>query len=214
MNAWDIDRRLKAADPASPAPAELSLMVDAVIAQSKASCRRHRSRRLRPALITGGVLLAAGALVAATNIDAILLSTPPFSTLGAGESRVMDGLSYSPLEGVDRGEQCKLYIDLAGLTDEQFTETRHYWSSADPSAFAAGVKNRLDDYPGLVNDAASDTIEWQAVTDEILARLAPIVPGVAWGTASPGDAFEAGEPHLSTVSRVCDDDLEGLGYSE
>lgn len=98
MNDQDIDRRLNAADPASPEPAGLSLVIDTLVAEPVGRSRQRLSRRWRPALITGGVLALAGGLVAAANIDTILLSIPPFSTLSAGESRVVDGLPYSPLE--------------------------------------------------------------------------------------------------------------------
>lgn len=210
MNDQDVDRRLNAADPASPEPAGLSLMIDRLIAEPVGKSRQWRNRRWRPALIAGGVLAAAGGLVAAVNIDTILLSIPPFSTLGAGESRVVDGLAYSPLEGPDRGEQCELFIDLAGLTDTQFTGASRYWPSIEPAAFASAVEERLGDYPERAAESP-DNIEEQAVIDEILTRLDTIVPGIEWGTASPGDPFVDGEPHLTSVSQVCADDL---GHSE
>lgn len=175
MNDQDIDRRLNAADPAGTTPAGLSSMIDALIAAPPATSCQPGSRRWRPVLITGGVLVLAGSLAAAANIDTILLSIPPFSTLGAGESRVVEGLPYSPLEGPNRGEQCNLYIDVAGLESGQFTEASRYWPSVEPSAFAAAVEYRLGDYTELATQQTPAIAEMQAVTDEALARLNAIV---------------------------------------
>lgn len=214
MNDQDLDRRLSAADPALPTPTALESTIDVLVARPITRRRRGTSRRWRPVLITGGVLVFAGGLVAATDIDTILLANPPFSTLEEGTARVFEGLAYSPLEGPERGEQCTLYIDLAGLTDAQFAAASESWPSTDPATFADAVHDRLDDYPDLALRESPNTVELEAIKDQILAQLHVVAPGIEWGSAPPQQPFAAGEPHLVTISQVCDDDLTGLGYTE
>lgn len=199
----DLDHRLKSADPARSTPVAL----DAVIDELTSRPTTRRRRWWLPVIATGGALVLAGGLAAATDLDAYLLSVPPFSTLDEGTVRPSAGLPYVPRGETDRGEQCTLYIDLGGLTDGEFTAVSDYWAAADPEAFAAGVESRLD------VDPTTDEEEWQAIQDQILDDLDEIVPGISWGTAAPGQPFSAGEPHLGAISRICRDDLEALGLT-
>ena len=158
-------------------------------------------------IATGGAFVLAGGLAAATDLDAYLLSVPPFSTIDEGTVRPVSGLPYVSRGETDRGEQCALYIDLGGLTNGEFTAVSDYWTAADPEPFAAGVESRLDVVP------TTDEEEWQAIQDQILEGLDEILPGISWGTGAPSQPFSAGEPHLGAVSRVCRDDLEALGLT-
>jgi len=196
----DIDPRLNSADPARPTPATLDALVDDLVSQP--APRRHRWRR--PAITIGSALLLIGGVAAATDLDTYLLSVPPFSTLAEDTVRLTSGLPYVSVGETDSGEQCALYLDLGGVTDEQLAAANDYWAAADPQEFADGVESRLDAIP------TTDEKEWQAVQDQILDDLDDTVPGIVWGGAFPGPD----DPYLGTISRVCQDDLDSLGFAE
>lgn len=199
----DLHRRLRSADPARPTPIALDAVIDELASQPTT----RRRRWWLPVVATGSALVLAGGLAAATDLDAYLLSVPPFSTLTEGTSRPVSGLPYVSRGETDRGEQCALYIDLGGLSGDGFTAVSDYWAAADPEVFAAGVQSRLDVIP------TTDDEEWQAIRDQVLEDLDPLVPGITWGTAAPSKPFSSGEPHLGAVSRVCEDDLDALGFA-
>ncbi|MGO4104674.1 hypothetical protein AB4Y63_12025 [Leifsonia sp. YAF41] len=199
----ELHRRLKSADPARPTPVSLNAVIDELASQPTT----RRRRWWLPVVATGSALVLAGGLAAATDIDAYLLSVPPFSTLAEGTVQPVSGLPYVSQGETDRGEQCALYIDLGGLSDEEFTAVSDYWASADPEVFAAGIESRLGVIP------TTDDEEWQAIQDQILEDLDPLVPGITWGAAAPSKPFSQGEPHLVSVSRVCEDDLDSFGLA-
>lgn len=148
--------------------------------------------------------MAAGGLAAFTDLDTYLLSVPPFSALDEGTVRTTDGLPYVPLGDHDRGEQCAIWVDFGGLTADEFTSINTYWSQADPSAFAEGVKSRLG------GDPATDVTEGDAKREQLLEDLRRIVPGLAWGSAPPTSPWTDGEPHLASFSTVCADDISAI----
>lgn len=202
MNDQELDERLRAGDPARSRSDALNPMIDRLV--SGPVPRRPR-RGWRPVVVVGGSLALVGALVAGTDLGTVLLSIPPFAQLEHGATfRPTDGLSFVPMEGDDRGKQCKLYIDLGGLTDSQASEVRSYWSSADPAAFAIAVRERIAKQDSDSGETA-ETIELQASVDQILADLATVAPDIKWGTAVPGQSFAPGDPHLAAVTRSCDE---------
>lgn len=198
----DLDRRLKYADPARPTPVALDAVIDELTAQSVS----RRRRWWLPVITLCGGLALAGGLAAATDLDTYLLSVPPFSTLTDGAMRPMSGLPYVSVGETDRGEQCALYLDLEGLTDDEFTAVSDYWATADSEAFATSIESRLGVVP------TTDDKEWKAIQDQIIHDLDEVVPGIVWGTAPPNQPFSHGEPHLGAISRVCTDDLDALEY--
>lgn len=200
MNDHEFDVRLRSADPARPTPDALEGAVDHLLATP---APRRRRRRWIPVAAVGGALVLAGGLAAATDIETFLLSVPPFAGLEHGaDFRPAAGLPFVPTEGEDRGEQCKLYVDLGGLTDAQRSTVGDHWASSDPAAFAAAVQERMADDPS--------ESELHVVVDQTLVVLDQVVPGIRWGTATPGESFEQGDPHLASVTQLCRDDLDGL----
>lgn len=148
--------------------------------------------------------MAAGGLAAFTDLDTYLLSVPPFSTLDEGTVRTTEGLPYVPIGDHDRGEQCAIWVDFAGLTADEFTSINTYWSQANPSAFAEAVKTRLGEGP------VTDVTESEAKKEQLLADLGRIVPGLAWGAAPPASPWTDGEPHLTSFSTICVDDIDAI----
>ncbi|WEK62132.1 MAG: hypothetical protein P0Y60_05095 [Candidatus Microbacterium colombiense] len=211
MNDHELDERLRRADPAGPVPEALDATMDRLVAQPLAGRPR---RRWRPIVAVGGTLVLVGALAAATDIDSFLLSVPPFAGLEYGaDFRPASGLPFVPTEGQDRGEQCRLYVDLGGLTDEQRTAVGDYWASADPAVFAAAVQERKQN-PREEDIGYPESIESWAVVEQSLVVLDQVVPGIAWGAATPGESFEPGDPHLASVTQLCRDDLDGIEPTE
>ena len=203
MDNQELDRRLAAADPARPTPASLIADVEDFFERPPIRARRHPWRTA--GAISGAVLIV-GSLAAATNIDEYFLSRPPFSTLNDGETRVLEGLPYTPVGQTDRGEKCEIFVDFAGLTADDIESVNMYWKSADPVAFAVGVNARLDSVP------TTDIAHVDAVRAELIEEFASVVPDLSWGTAPPRHPFAPGEPHLTAFSTVCEDDLAALGW--
>ena len=201
MNDQELDRRLAIADPARATPAELDAVVDRLVQRP---VPRRRRRGLAATATAGGALLLVGALAAFTDLDSFLLSVPPFATLDEGTVRTTDGLPYVPVGETDRGEQCAIWVDFGGLTAEDIASVNDYWSSADPTDFAAGVNERVGSVP------TTDDAESSAKLDQLLEDFGRIVPGIAWGSAPPGTPWAAGEPHLTSFSTVCADDMDAL----
>ncbi|MHC9046127.1 hypothetical protein ACYX8G_16200 [Microbacterium saperdae] len=211
MNDHELDERLRRADPAVPAPEALDATIDQLVAHPLAGRVR---RPWRPVVAVGGALVLVGTLAAATDIDEFLLSVPPFSGLEYGaDFRPASGLPYVPTEGQDRGEQCTLYVDLGGLSDDQVATVGDFWTAADPAAFAAAVHERMQN-PREEDIGSPEAIESWAVVQQSLAVLDQVVPGISWGAATPGDSFEPGDPHLVSVTQLCRDDLDGLEPGE
>lgn len=201
MDDHELDRRLARADPARPAPASLDGMIDELISRP-APRRRRRHGRTAVVLGTAGVLVVGGALAAFTDLDTYLLSIPPFSTLDEGTVRTAESLPYVPVGDTDRGEQCEIWVDFGGLTAAEVTAVNSYWSHADPAAFAAHVNARIGSAP------ATDAAEGDAKQAQLLDDFGRIVPGLTWGTAPPGHPWTAGQPHLTSFSTVCSDDMK------
>lgn len=210
MNDEELDLWLQAADPARKPPESLSKTVDAIVLTTD---QKVMHSRWRPVVIAGGSLALVSALAAGTDLGSYVMSIPPFAGLEYGaDSRTFDGLLYVPIAGQDQGEQCRLYLDLGGLTDDQMRRAVEYWPAIDPAEFAAGVERRLVDPGPSTGDLSS--IESAAVIDETLARLDKVVPGIQWGAASPGNSFEDGDPHLVAITTLClpgAEDRESLG---
>lgn len=203
MNDSELDRRLTCGDPARSTPASLDAVVDELVGRPTVR-RPQQRRRRRIALIAGSAVMAVGGLAAFTDLDRYLLSVPPFSTLDEGTTRTAEGLPYVPIGDTDRGEQCAIWIDFGGLTAGEFASINAYWSQADPDAFAEGVKTRLG------KDLATDVTEGEAKKEQLLEDLGRIVPGLAWGSAPPTSPWTDGQPHLTSFSTVCADDIEAL----
>lgn len=211
MNDHELDERLRRADPARPAPEVLDATVDELLARPLAGPAR---RRWRPVVAVGGTLVLVGALAAATDIESFLLSVPPFAGLEYGaDFRPASGLPFVPTEGQDRGEECTLYVDLGGLTDEQAAAVGDYWASVDPAAFAAAVQERMQN-PREEDIGYPEAIESWAVVEQSLTLLDQAVPGIAWGAATPGESFDPGDPHLAAVTQICRDDLDSIEPGE
>lgn len=198
MDDRQLDQLLRTADPASRNYA-IDDLVDDVVRARPVPVRR---RRWRPVLIAGGAIFAMAGLLAFTDLDTYLLTVPPFSALSPGTVRTTDGLPYVEVAGTDKGEECAIWLDLGGLTDEQFSEVDEYWSHADATDFAAGVAARMETLP------ADEHPEVFAKKDQILEDLARIVPGITWGTTAPGQFFADNEPHLTSIFTVCGDELK------
>ena len=211
MNDHELDERLRRADPAGCTPEALDATVDELLARPLAGPAR---RRWRPVVAVGGTLVLVGALAAATDIESFLLSVPPFAGLEYGaDFRPASGLPFVPTEGQDRGEQCRLYVDLGGLTDEQAAVVGDYWASVDPAAFAAAVQERMQN-PREQDSGYPESIESWAVVEQSLVVLDHVVPGIAWGASTPGESFDPGDPHLAAVTQICRDDLDSLEPGE
>lgn len=205
MDNQELDERLRAADPARRSPVALDRMIDQLVSRTPIHPPR---RRWHPVVVVGGSLALASALVAGTDLGTVLLSNPPFAGLEHGATfRPATGLAYVPVAGADRGEQCKLYIDLGGLTGSQEAAVSDYWSSADSDVFAIAVGDRIA-APELRRSEPLESIELWAAVDQILIDLDAVVPGIQWGTAAPGQSFDRGDPHLTTVTRACDESNE------
>lgn len=202
MDDQELDRRLSAVDPARQTPVALDAAVDELF--ERPPVRRHLRHHWRIVAAVGGAMVLSGGLAAALDLDQFFLSIPPFSTLDEGTVRVTAGLPYVPVGETDRGEECKIYVDFGGLTASQVGAVNDYWTNADPEAFARGVNERVGELP------TTDTAESDAKRAQLLEDFEPTVPGIAWGTAPPGQPFEPGEPHLTTFSTVCRDDEEAL----
>jgi hypothetical protein len=200
VDEQQLDRRLALGDPARSTPASLDVVIDDVFVQPT-TARRVRRKRVVVG-VTAGVIVLGGALAAFTDLDTYLLSVPPFATLDEGTVRTAAGLPYVPVGPTDRGEQCKIWVDFGGLTPEQTTAVNSYWSHADPAEFAAGVNARIPSLP------VSDATEGDAKQAQLLDDFGRIVPGLAWGSAPPGHPWAAGEPHLTSFSTVCSDDMK------
>lgn len=211
MNDQELDERLRRADPAGPAPEALEWTIDQLVARPLVARPR---RRWRPVVAVGGTLVLVGALAAATDLDSFLLSVPPFAGLEYGaDFRPSAGLAFVPTEGPDRGEPCRIYVDLGGLTDDQRAAVGDYWASADPAAFAAAVQERMQ-HPRPQDVGSPESIQSWAVVEQSLAVLDHVIPGIEWGAATPGQSFEPGDPHLASVTQLCRDDLDGLESGE
>ena len=205
MDGHELDERLRAADPSRHTPTALSEVIDELFAHPATSRRR---RRRRPLALVGGALVLTGGLAAGTDLGSYLLSVPPFSGLEYGaDFRPADGLLFVPTEGQDRGERCRLYLDLGGLSDAQVSAVRDFWSSVDPAEFDIAVQERMEN-PRPDDVGYPESIESWAVVGETIALLDPIVPGIKWGAATPGESFGDGDPHLVAVTQLCRDDLD------
>ncbi|WP_454109865.1 hypothetical protein [Leifsonia shinshuensis] len=200
MDDQELDRRLALGDPARSNPASLDVVIDEVFAQPTTARRVRRKRVIIG--VTAGVIVLGGALAAFTDLDTYLLSVPPFETLDEGTVRTAEGLSYIPVGPTDHGEQCKIWVDFGGLTPEQTTAVNSYWSHADPAEFAARVNARIQAFP------ASDATEGDAKQALLLDDFGRVVPGLTWGTPPPGHPWAAGEPHLTSFSTVCSDEMK------
>jgi hypothetical protein len=200
MDHHELDRRLANGDPARATP----LMLDAVLDELTEQPTVHERRSGRRATVAVGtaVLLVSG-LAAFTDLDSYLLSVPPFSALEEQTVRTADGLSYVPVGETDNGEQCAIWVDFGGITDAELAEVNRYWSAADPDAFATNVNERL----GVTVDDSAQSL---AQRDQLLDDFDAILPGIAWGSAPPSRPWQDGEPHITSFSTVCADDLEAL----
>lgn len=199
MDDKELNRRLALADPARSAPVSLDSVIDELVARPTTARPARRKRAIVG--VTAGVIVLGGALAAFTDLDTYLLSVPPFETLDEGTVRTAEGFPYVPVGPTDHGEQCKIWVDFGGLTPEQTTAVNRYWSHADPAEFAARVNARIASSP------ASDTTEVDAKQAQLLDDFGRIVPGLTWGTAPPGHPWPAGEPHLTSFSTACSDDM-------
>lgn len=173
MDDTELDRRLRANDPAGAQPRTLEATIDTLIAQP----RRPRGRRWMPLAALGTAVAVVGVAVAATDIEAYLLSRPPFMTLDVGTSRTSHGLPYSPLTGADRGEDCRLYVELGGASAAETTAVDAVWEATDPTAFASAVVARMT--------AETEAAESTALQVQLLAELDPALPGIRWAEGSP-----------------------------
>lgn len=202
MNDQELERRLRSLDPAQPR-SSLAAVVDKIVEVPRSAPRApSRTRGFRIAAIAGGTIIALGAVVAFTDLDSYLLSIPPFSTLDEGTVRTSDGLAYIPLSGGDQGEQCAIWVDVAGLSPDQFSAINNYWSHADPALFAAGVAARFETI------ASTADAEELAKRQQLLSDLGRVVPGLEWGSAAPGHPWPVGDPHLTAFSTVCTSDTD------
>jgi hypothetical protein len=200
MDHHELDRRLAAGDPARATPLSLDAVIDDLVQQPRVRVGR---RRRRAAVAAGTAVLLVSGLAAFTDLDSYLLSVPPFSALDDETVRTTDGLAYVPVGETDHGEDCAIWIDFGGITESELAEVNRYWSTADPDAFAENVTARMGE---TVDDAAQSF----ALRDQLLEDFDRILPGVAWGTAPPNDAWQAGEPHITSFYTVCVDDRAAL----
>lgn len=200
MDDRELNRRLKAADPARPTPASLTGVIDNLVARP--IVRRHRG--LRVAAFGGGALVLVGGLTAFTDLDTFLLSVPPFSALDDGTVRTAEGLPYVPVGETDRGEECAIWVDFGGISHEQMASINSYWSAVAPEAFAHRVNERLGELP--VTDDAEGLAKRQQLRDD----FSQVVPGMTWGTAPHGKSWAEGQPHMTSFFTVCSDDLDAL----
>ena len=212
MNDQDLDGLLRAADPAGTTPTALSATIEELVATTGEELPRFG---WRPVLVVGGTLALVGALAAGTDLANYVMTIPPFAGLDHGaDFRTFDGLPYvPPLEGPNGGQQCVMYIELGGLTDEQSAAVAEFWPAIDSEEFATGVRERMHvlDPP---RGAEPDSLVSEAEREEILAQLDPVVPGVRWGGRPPGELFEEGDPHLVSWIISCVPEWQDLESRE
>ncbi|MCK2035728.1 hypothetical protein KZC51_06220 [Microbacterium sp. SSW1-49] len=69
-------------------------------------------------------------------------------------------------------------------------------------------------HPRPQDIGSPESIQPWAVVEQGLAVLDHVIPGIAWGAATPGESFEPGDPHLASVTQLCRDDLDSLEPGE
>lgn len=149
MDDAELDRRLRAMDPASTEPRSLDATIDALAAHAA----RPRRRWLPAAAIVAAVGVV-GVAAAATDIDEYVLSRPPFMSLDEGTARTASGLPHVPRTGQDAGEDCHLYVELADANRAQVDRFDAWWGSVDAQRFAAAVDGRMAGVSEAAEDAA------------------------------------------------------------